>query len=122
MRYLFRLEPAPGFVLYLARSAGHGGLGMSAILGFIWFIVMGGIIGWVASMVMNRDSSMGKFWNVVVGIIGSFLGNSVFAFLPGIGNGTIGGWPPDVMGVVSALIGAVALLGGLNLMQRGKVR
>lgn len=90
------------------------------MLGFIWFIIMGGVIGWLASMVMNRDASMGIFLNILVGIIGSFLGNSVFAFA--LGNGTIGGWPPDVMGVVSALIGAIVLLGALNLLQRGRVR
>ncbi|MEM8724217.1 MAG: GlsB/YeaQ/YmgE family stress response membrane protein [Pseudomonadota bacterium] len=90
------------------------------MLGFIWFIIMGGIIGWVASMVMNRDAAMGKFWNVVVGILGSFIGNTVFAFV--LGSGTIGGWPPDVMGIVSALIGAIVLLGVLNLIQRGNVR
>lgn len=90
------------------------------MLGFIWFIIMGGIIGWVASMVMNRDAAMGKFWNVVVGIVGSFIGNSVFAFV--LGSGTIGGWPPDIMGIVSALIGAIVLLGVLNLIQRGNVR
>ncbi|MFL0355244.1 GlsB/YeaQ/YmgE family stress response membrane protein [Erythrobacter sp. GH1-10] len=93
---------------------------MSAILGFIWFIIMGGIIGWLASLVMNRDAQMGKFWNVVVGIVGSFIGNSVFSFV--LGSGTIGGWPPDIMGIISALIGAVVLLGVLNLIQRGKVR
>jgi len=90
------------------------------MLGFIWFIIMGGIIGWVASMVMNRDAAMGKFWNIVVGIIGSFIGNSVFAFV--LGSGTIGGWPPDIMGIISALIGAIVLLGVLNLIQRGNVR
>ena len=90
------------------------------MLGFIWFIIMGGLIGWVASMIMNRDAAMGKFWNVVVGIIGSFIGNTVFAFV--LGSGTIGGWPPDIMGIVSALIGAVVLLGVLNLIQRGNVR
>ena len=90
------------------------------MLGFIWFIIMGGIIGWVASMIMNRDAAMGKFWNVVVGILGSFIGNTVFAFV--LGSGTIGGWPPDIMGIVSALIGAVVLLGVLNLIQRGNVR
>ncbi len=90
------------------------------MLGFIWFIIMGGIIGWVASMIMNRDAAMGKFWNVVVGILGSFIGNTVFAFV--LGSGTIGGWPPDIMGIVSALIGAVILLGVLNLIQRGNVR
>lgn len=96
------------------------GTHMSAIFGFFWFIIMGGIIGWVASMVMNRDAAMGKFWNIVVGIVGSFIGNSVFSFV--LGNGSIGGWPPDVMGIVSALIGAIVLLGVLNLIQRGKVR
>ena len=62
------------------------GTHMSAIFGFFWFIIMGGIIGWVASMVMNRDAAMGKFWNIVVGIVGSFIGNSVFAFFSEIYN------------------------------------
>ncbi len=90
------------------------------ILGWIWFLIMGGIIGWVASMVMNRDAAMGKFWNVVVGIVGSIIGNGVFGFV--FGGGEIGAWPPDVMGIVSALIGAIVLLGVLNLIQRGNVR
>ena len=90
------------------------------MFGFIWFLIMGGIIGWLASLVMNRDASMGIFWNVVVGIVGSFIGNSVFAFL--LGGGEIGAWPPDIMGIVSALIGAIVLLGVLNFFQRGKVR
>jgi len=90
------------------------------MFGFIWFIVMGGLIGWVASLVMNRDASMGIFWNIVVGIVGSFIGNSVFAFV--LGGGSIGGWPPDLGGVGSALIGAIVLLGIVNLIQRGKVR
>lgn len=90
------------------------------IFGFIWFIIMGGIIGWLASMVMNRDAAMGKFWNVIVGIVGSIIGNGVFGFL--LGGGEIGAWPPDIMGIVSAFIGAVVLLGVLNLIQRGNVR
>ena len=90
------------------------------MFGFIWFLIMGGLIGWVASLVMNRDASMGIFWNIVVGIVGSFIGNSVFAFL--LGGGTIGAWPPDFGGVASALIGAIVLLGLVNLIQRGRVR
>jgi uncharacterized membrane protein YeaQ/YmgE (transglycosylase-associated protein family) len=89
-------------------------------MGFIMLIVMGGIIGWLASMVMNRDAQMGHFWNIVVGIVGSFIGNSVFGFL--LGGGKIGTWPPDIMGVVSAFIGALVLLGGLNFFQRGRIR
>ena len=89
-------------------------------MGWIIALIVGGVAGWLASMVMNRDAAMGKFWNVVVGIVGSFIGNSVFSFL--LGSGTIGGWPPDIMGIVSALIGAIVLLGVLNLIQRGNVR
>ncbi len=90
------------------------------MLGFIWFIIMGGVIGWLASMVMRRDASMGLFLNVVVGIVGSFIGNGLLSFL--FGGGTIGAWPPDWSGVLGALLGAVVLLGGLNLIQRGRVR
>lgn len=90
------------------------------MFGFIWFIVMGGLIGWVASMIMNRDAQMGYFLNIVVGIVGSFVGNTLFAFI--LGSGTIGGWPPDIMGILSALIGAVVLLGGLNYFQRGRIK
>ena len=47
------------------------------MLGFIWFIIMGGVIGWLASLMMRRDASMGTIANIVVGIVGSFIGNSV---------------------------------------------
>ncbi len=93
---------------------------MGWLLGVVWFLIMGGLIGWVASMVMNRDAAMGKFWNVVVGIVGSTIGNGVFGFiLPG---NEIGAWPPDIGGILSAFVGAVVLLGVLNLIQRGNVR
>lgn len=88
--------------------------------GFVWFIIMGGVIGWFASLVMKRDASMGIGLNILVGIIGSFIGNSVLSFL--LGGGSIGAWPPDWSGVVGALMGAIILLGVVNLIQRGKVR
>jgi uncharacterized membrane protein YeaQ/YmgE (transglycosylase-associated protein family) len=90
------------------------------MLGFIWFIIMGGVIGWFASMIMRRDAVMGTVTNVITGIIGSFIGNSLLSFL--LGGGTIGAWPPDWSGVLGALVGAVVLLGVLNLIQRGRVR
>ena len=90
------------------------------MLGFIWFIIMGGIIGWLASIVMRRDASMGTMLNIIVGIAGSFIGNSLLSAL--LGGGTIGAWPPDWSGVLGALLGAVVLLGILNLIQRGRVR
>ena len=49
---------------------------------FDWIIalVVGGVIGWLASMVMKRDAQMGYFWNIVVGIVGSFVGRFIGGF------------------------------------------
>ena len=90
------------------------------MLGFIWFIVMGGVIGWLASVMMRRDASMGVIANILVGILGSFIGNSLLGFI--FGGGTIGAWPPDWSGVFGALVGAALLLAIVNLAQRGRVR
>jgi len=87
-------------------------------MGFIVFIIMGGVIGWLASLVMKRDAQMGIFWNIVVGIAGSFIGNGMFAFF---GSGSIGDIS-DIGALVAAFIGAVILLGAANLIQRGRVR
>lgn len=87
-------------------------------MGFVVFVIMGGLIGWLASLVMNRDAQMGIFWNIVVGIAGSFIGNGVFAFL---GGGSIANIT-DFGAILSAFVGALILLGGLNLIQRGRVR
>ena len=90
------------------------------MMGFVWFIIMGGVIGWLASIVMKRDASMGLVLNIIVGIVGAFIGNSIFAFI--LGGGNLGAWPPNWSSVLGAFIGAVALLGILNLIQRGKLR
>lgn len=90
------------------------------MLGFVLFIVMGGVIGWLASLVMKRDAAMGVFLNIIVGITGSFIGNSVLSFMHG--GGTIAAWPPDWSGVAGALVGAIILLAVVNLIQRGRVR
>ena len=84
----------------------------------ILLLVMGGIIGWLASMVMNRDAQMGFFWNIVVGIVGSFIGNGVFSFFGDGSIATITDW----RSLLAGFVGAVILLGALNLIQRGKVR
>ena len=84
----------------------------------ILLLVMGGVIGWLASMVMNRDAQMGFFWNIVVGIVGSFIGNGVFSFFGGTSIATMTEW----RSLLAGFIGAIVLLGVLNLVQRGKVR
>lgn len=82
-------------------------------------IIVGGIAGWLASLVMNRDASMGIFWNVVVGCIGSIIGNKIVGPLLGI-TGTVQDF--SIQGLAIAVVGAVVLLGIVNLIQRGRMR
>lgn len=88
---------------------------------FIIALIVGGIIGWVASMLMNRDASMGVIANVVVGCLGSILGRFLLGFL-GLGGGHLRDNAFDPMTLVAALVGAVVLLGIVNLVRRGSVR
>lgn len=85
----------------------------------IWLIV-GGIIGWLASMIMKTDAQQGIILNVVVGIIGSFLGGFLIAPLLGTGTANTGDF--SIMGLIASLIGAIILLAIVNLFRRGRVR
>jgi len=88
-------------------------------MGWIIALIVGGIAGWLASLVMNRDASMGIFWNIVVGCIGSLVGNAVAGPLLGIG-GSVQEF--SLTGLIIAFVGAVILLGIVNLVQRKKIR
>lgn len=83
-------------------------------------LVMGGIIGWLASMVMNRDASMGIVMNVIVGCVGSILGRFLLGSF--IGGGQLRGDAFDIKTLLTAFAGAVVLLGIVNLIKRGKLR
>jgi uncharacterized membrane protein YeaQ/YmgE (transglycosylase-associated protein family) len=88
-------------------------------MGWIIALIVGGIAGWLASLVMNRDASMGIFWNIVVGCIGSVIGNALAGPLFGV-QGTVQAF--SLTGLVIAIAGAVILLAIVNLVQRGRVR
>ncbi|TMM48144.1 GlsB/YeaQ/YmgE family stress response membrane protein [Qipengyuania marisflavi] len=87
-------------------------------MGWIIAIIVGGIIGWLASMVMARDASMGIFWNIVVGVVGSFIGRFIGSLI-GVGS-TLTSF--DIPGLLMSLLGAIVLLGIANMVQRGRVR
>ncbi|MEE9435026.1 MAG: GlsB/YeaQ/YmgE family stress response membrane protein [Sphingorhabdus sp.] len=87
-------------------------------MGWIIAIIVGGVAGWLASKVMNRDADMGIIWNVVVGCVGSIVGNLI-ANQFGIG-GSVKEF--SITGLVIAFVGAVILLGIVNLVKRGSVR
>ena len=85
----------------------------------IWLIV-GGLVGWVASMLMRTDAQQGILLNVVVGIVGAFIGG--FLLAPMFGTGTINSNDFSVSGLVVSLLGSVILLAIVNLFRRGRVR
>jgi uncharacterized membrane protein YeaQ/YmgE (transglycosylase-associated protein family) len=83
-------------------------------MNFIIWLIIGGVIGWLASIVMRTDGQQGIFLNIVVGIVGSYIGG--FLFGPMLG--TAGSAGP----YISAFLGAVVLLAIVNLVRRGSVR
>ena len=85
----------------------------------IW-LVIGGLIGWVASMIMKTDAQQGVILNVVVGIVGAFLGGWFLA--PMLGTGTINTNDFSLAGLGVSLLGAVILLAIVNLIRRGSAR
>ncbi len=88
-------------------------------MGWIIALIVGGVAGWLASLVMNRDASMGLFWNIVVGCVGSLIGNAVAGPLLGI-SGSVQEF--SLTGLIIAFVGAVILLGIVNLVQRRNIR
>lgn len=88
-------------------------------MGWIIALIVGGIAGWLASMVMNRNASMGFFWNVVVGCVGSLIGNWLSGPLFGV-QGSVKEF--SLTGLIIAFVGAVILLALVNLVQRRGIR
>lgn len=90
-------------------------------MGLIIALVVGGIIGWIASIIMRTDAQQGIILNVVVGIIGSLLGSFLLGSLFGA-DGNILTNAFDVGVLLAALVGAVILLAIFNMFRRGTVR
>lgn len=85
-------------------------------MGFILWLIVGGVIGWLASIVMRTDAQQGILLNVVVGIVGAFIGGLI------VSGGSINSAPLTITSFVVSLIGAIVLLGIVNLVRRGRVR
>ncbi|WKD58331.1 hypothetical protein CAPI_09025 [Corynebacterium capitovis DSM 44611] len=82
---------------------------MTPTLGFIGWIVIGGLAGWIASMVMSRDASMGIFANIAAGIVGGLLGGFLLSLF---GVDVAGGGM--IFSFLTCLLGAVILLWIIN--------
>ena len=89
-------------------------------MNLIFWLVIGGVLGWLASLVMKTAGQQGIILNVVVGIIGALVAGFVVA--PFLGTGTINSNDFSLAGLVVSFIGAVILLAIVNLFRRGRVR
>lgn len=74
-------------------------------MGILGWILLGGLAGWVASIIMGTNAKMGVLANIVVGVIGAFLGGLIFSFFGGSGVTGL-----NLYSFAVALVGSCALL------------
>lgn len=89
-------------------------------MGLIILIIVGGVLGWLASLVMRTDGQQGILLNVVVGIVGAFIAG--FIVNPLVGGGNIMNGDFSVSSLLVTFLGAVILLAVVNLLRRGSAR
>lgn len=85
----------------------------------IW-LVAGGLIGWVASLIMKTDAQQGMILNIVVGVVGALLGGWLLS--PLVGAGTVNQGDFSLMGLLVSLGGAILLLFVVSLFRRSTAR
>jgi uncharacterized membrane protein YeaQ/YmgE (transglycosylase-associated protein family) len=85
-------------------------------MGIIIWLIVGGIVGWLASLIMRTDAQQGVLLNIAVGIIGAVIGGVI------LGRGNINNSGLTVTTFLVSLVGAVILLAIVNLVRRGSVR
>lgn len=90
------------------------------MINFIVWIILGGVLGWIASMIMGTNAQQGTLMNIVVGIVGAFLAGWMLTPLFGISTINQNNFSIAAMGV--SLLGAVILLAVLSLFRRGTSR
>jgi uncharacterized membrane protein YeaQ/YmgE (transglycosylase-associated protein family) len=85
-------------------------------MSFILWIIVGGVLGWLASIVMKTNDQQGIILNVVVGIVGAFLGGLLLA--PLFGTGTINRGDFSIGSLLVSFVGAIILLAIVNFFRR----
>jgi uncharacterized membrane protein YeaQ/YmgE (transglycosylase-associated protein family) len=90
------------------------------MINLILWLVVGGVLGWVASMIMRTDAQQGVFLNVIVGIVGAALAGIILS--PLLGVPTINQNSFSLGALVISLLGAIVLLAIVNLFRRGRTR
>lgn len=86
-------------------------------MGLILYIIFGALVGWIASIIMGRNAEQGALGNIIVGILGAFVGGWIAQALGGAG---VTGF--NMSSFLVALMGAVLLLFIYNMVRRGSRR
>jgi uncharacterized membrane protein YeaQ/YmgE (transglycosylase-associated protein family) len=89
-------------------------------MNLIFWLIVGGVLGWLASIVMKTDNQQGIILNVIVGIVGAFLGGLLLA--PLFGTGTINQSDFSIGSLLVSFLGAIILLAIVNFFRRGRAR
>lgn len=79
-------------------------------MGFLWSLIIGGIIGWLAGLIVGKDIPGGVIGNIIAGFVGAWLGSLI-----------LGDWGPSIadFAIIPSIIGAVILVFILSLIMRG---
>jgi uncharacterized membrane protein YeaQ/YmgE (transglycosylase-associated protein family) len=85
-------------------------------MGIIIWLIIGGVVGWLASIIMRTDAQQGILLNIVVGIVGAVIGGLI------LGRGNINNSGLSLSTFLVSLLGAIILLAIVNLVRRGSVR
>jgi uncharacterized membrane protein YeaQ/YmgE (transglycosylase-associated protein family) len=88
---------------------------MPNLINLIAWLAIGGVVGWIASLVMGTDKQQGILLNIVVGIVGAFLGGLLIS--PMVGTGTLSRQNFSMGAILIALLGAITLIGVLNFFR-----
>ena len=82
-------------------------------MGIILWVIFGGLVGWIASMIMKTNAQQGIFLNILVGIVGALIGGWLMSFF---GKSGVSGF--NLYSFLVALAGAVILIGIVKLLRR----
>ena len=91
------------------------------MINFILWLLFGALVGWLASIVMRTNAQQGALLNIVVGIVGAFLGGFLASAL-GLPNANINQGNFSLTALIVSFVGAVILLAIVNLVRRGSTR
>lgn len=85
------------------------------VMNIILWILFGALVGWIASLVMKTDAEQGAIGNIIVGIVGAFLGGAVVRLFGGSG---VTGF--NLSSVLVAILGSIILIFFLRMLTGGK--